>query len=104
LVAPDLAVSLRCAVSNMSKKTGPGRQARIGPCQRAKQLETELAKGRNRRLQVEEESAVDRETPWVALEDAKQAELREELQSQAIEPQTVRRVIERGNGACARLD
>ncbi|MDM0116289.1 hypothetical protein QTI66_29455 [Variovorax sp. J22R133] len=57
-------------------------QARQG----AKLLESELAKERKCRLQVEEEGAVDRKTHWAALEEAKRSErkLREELQSQAI--------------------
>lgn len=57
-------------------------QARLS----AKQLETELAKERKRRLQGEEAAAVERKTGWAALEEAKQADrnLRGELKSQAV--------------------
>ena len=54
--------------------------------QSAKQLESELAKERKRRLQGEEAAAVERKASWAALEEAKQADgkLRDELKSQAV--------------------
>ncbi|MDN8615650.1 DNA-binding protein [Variovorax ginsengisoli] len=54
--------------------------------QSAKQLESELAKERKRRLQGEEAAAVERKTSWAALEEAKQADrdLRDELKAQAV--------------------
>lgn len=54
--------------------------------QSAKQLESELAKERKRRVQGEEAAAVERKTSWAALEELKQADrnLRDEMKSQAV--------------------
>ncbi|MDM0037039.1 DNA-binding protein [Variovorax sp. J22P271] len=54
--------------------------------QSAKLLETEFAKEKKHRFQVEEGAAAERKAHWIALEEARQVErkLREELQSQAV--------------------